>query len=145
MTEETQIIQRPQGLSPLTLAFMGDAVYEVFVRRELIRQSGSMPAHALHERAVELVRCSAQAKAYLFLNDSGLLEETEADVLRRGRNNSSVKCPKNANLMDYRMATGVEALFGYLFLAGKQGRMEELFRMILERASITEEEESRQR
>jgi ribonuclease-3 family protein len=134
MTDEIQSLQRPEILSPLTLAFMGDAVYELFVRRELICQNGSMPAHVLHEKAVELVRCSAQAKAYCFLSDSGLLDETEAAVLRRGRNNSSVKCPKNADLMEYRRATGVEALFGYLFLAGRQERLEELFHRILQEA-----------
>jgi len=140
MTGESQTVQRPEGLSPLTLAFMGDAVYELFVRQELICRNGSMPAHALHEKAVELVRCSSQAKAYHFLAGSGILDEIETAVLRRGRNNSSVKCPKNANLMEYRMATGVEALFGYLFLAGKQERMSELFHKILQEACLTEGE-----
>ena len=59
-------------------------------------------------------------------------KEKEEAVLRRGRNNSSAKCPKNADYMDYRMATGVEALFGYLFLAGEGERLEELFRKILQ-------------
>lgn len=135
---EEAIIQRPGGLNPLTLAFMGDAVYEIIVRRELIRKYGSMPAHTLHEKAVELVRCSAQAKAYHMLTQEGCLTEDESDILRRGRNNSSVKCPKNADLMEYRMATGLEALFGYLFLAGRQERIEELFRRILEAAETPE-------
>ena len=132
MSDEKCSVPRPEGLSPLTLAFMGDAVYEQLVRRELICQSGSMPAHALHNRAVELVRCSAQARAYRYLTGSGILDEKEEAVLRRGRNNSSAKCPKNADYMDYRMATGVEALFGYLFLAGEGERLEELFRKILQ-------------
>ena len=121
---------------------MGDAAYEILVRRELICQNGSMPAHALHEKAVELVRCSSQAKAYRFLADSGILDETEATVMKRGRNNSSVKCPKNADLMEYRMATGIEALFGYLFLSGKQERMEELFRRILQETCLTKGDSS---
>ena len=132
VSDENCSVPRPEGLSPLTLAFMGDAVYEQLVRRELICQSGSMPAHALHNRAVELVRCSAQARAYRYLTGSGILDEKEEAVLRRGRNNSSAKCPKNADYMDYRMATGVEALFGYLFLAGEGERLEELFRKILQ-------------
>ena len=97
VSDEKCSVPRPEGLSPLTLAFMGDAVYEQLVRRELICQSGSMPAHALHNRAVELVRCSAQARAYRYLTGSGILDETEEAVLRRGRNNSSAKCPKNAD------------------------------------------------
>ncbi len=121
-------MEHPQRLSPLTLAFLGDAVYELMVRHYLTMQ-GSMPAHLLHQKAVELVRCSAQAQAYRLLEEH--LHEDELAILKRGRNNSSVKSPKNADPIEYRMATGVEALFGYLFLSGEQKRLEQLFQMIL--------------
>jgi len=131
-------MEHPGRLSPLTLAFMGDAVYELLVRQQLTMQ-GSMPANALHKLAVELVRCSAQARAYRLLEDK--LTEQELAVLKRGRNSSSTKCPKHADPIEYRMATGVEALFGYLFLNGEEKRIRELFRMILaEEAALTEKE-----
>ncbi len=122
-------MDHPGRLSPLTLAFMGDAVYELLVRQQLTMQ-GSMPANALHKLAVEMVRCSAQAKAYRLLEEK--LTEQELAILKRGRNSSSTKCPKNADPIEYRMATGVEALFGYLFLNGEEQRIRELFRLILE-------------
>ena len=122
-------MDHPGRLSPLTLAFMGDAVYELLVRQQLTMQ-GSMPANALHKLAVEMVRCSAQAKAYRLLEEK--LSEQELAILKRGRNSSSTKCPKNADPIEYRMATGVEALFGYLFLNGEEQRIRELFRLILE-------------
>lgn len=122
-------MEHPERLSPLTLAFMGDAVYELLVRQELTMK-GSMPVNALHKLAVELVRCSAQARAYRLLE--GILSEKELAILKRGRNSSSTKCPKHADPIEYRMATGVEALFGYLFLNGEEKRIRELFRLILE-------------
>lgn len=129
-------MEHPGRLSPLTLAFMGDAVYELLVRQQLTMQ-GSMPANALHKLAVELVRCSAQARAYRLLEDK--LTEQELAILKRGRNSSSTKCPKNADPIEYRMATGVEALFGYLFLNGEEKRIRELFRMILAEESASAE------
>ncbi len=115
-------------LSPLTLAFLGDGVYELLVRRTLIERHGSMPANKLHTLTVQLVRASAQAKVYDVLYDK--LSGQEQDILRRGRNANSTKCPKNADPGEYRKATGVEALFGYLYLRGEQGRIEELFERI---------------
>ena len=132
-------MEHPERLSPLTLAFMGDAVYELLVRRQLTIQ-GSMPAHALHQKAVELVRCSAQARAYRLLG--GILTEKELSILKRGRNSSSTKCPKHADPIEYRMATGVEALFGYLFLNGEEKRIQELFRNILEHEESPENQEA---
>ena len=132
----TAQMEHPQQLSPLTLAFMGDAVYELLVRQQLTMQ-GSMPANALHKLAVELVRCSAQARAYRLLE--GVLTEKELAILKRGRNSSSTKCPKNADPIEYRMATGVAALFGYLFLSGDEKRIRELFRMILAEETILTE------
>lgn len=118
-------------MSPLTLAFLGDGVYELFVREYLVSK-GSCPVKKLHSRAVELVRCEAQAKA---LSESlwPLLTEEERAVAMRGRNAHVGHVPKNAEVGDYHAATALEALFGYLYLKGEVNRLRELFTVILEK------------
>lgn len=118
-------------MSPLTLAFLGDGVYELFVREYLVSK-GSCPVKKLHSRAVELVRCEAQAKA---LSESlwPLLTEEERAVAMRGRNAHVGHVPKNAEVGDYHAATALEALFGYLYLKGEVDRLRELFTVILEK------------
>lgn len=116
----------PKGLSPLALAYIGDAVYEMMVRTTVLTD-GNMPVNRLHKRARDMVNAKAQAEFYYRVTDS--LTEEEAAVFRRGRNAKSYTTPKNADLMDYRHATGVEAIFGYLYLAGQMERAVSLFRM----------------
>lgn len=118
-------------MSPLTLAFLGDGVYELFVREYLVSK-GSCPVKKLHSRAVELVRCEAQSEA---LSESlwPLLTEEEQAVALRGRNAHVGHVPKNAEVGDYHAATALEALFGYLYLKGETDRLRELFAVILER------------
>ena len=111
--------------NPLTLAFLGDGVYELLVRNALIRDHGSLPASKLHSLTVQLVRASAQAQVYDTIYET--VSQQEQDILRRGRNSSSTKCPKNADPAEYRKATGVEALFGYLYLKRDEERIRELF------------------
>lgn len=117
----------PKLLSPLTLAFLGDAVFELMVR-ERLAADGSMPANALHRKAVGKVCAGAQAQGYLYLEE--ILTEEEAGILKRGRNAHSATVPKNASPADYRRATGLEALFGYLYLKGELGRLTELYNYI---------------
>ncbi len=124
-------MEKPALLSPLTLAFIGDGVYELLVREHLAAK-GSMPAGKLHKMAVELVRASAQAGLYNKLEEENLLTEQEFAVMKRGRNNNSCHCPKNADPIEYRKATGIEALFGYLYLERQMARLDELFRLALE-------------
>ncbi len=125
----------PKQMSPLTLAFLGDAVYELLMRERIVA-SGSMPPNKLHRRTVELVNASFQARAYDIV--AGTLSEEEADILRRGRNSSGVHPPKNADVQDYRKATGLEALIGYLYLAGDLERIHTLMEMILKELSPAE-------
>lgn len=113
----------PRLLSPLTLAFVGDGVFELLVREQLVAK-GSMPAGKLHKLAVEQVRASAQAACYDALSEA--LSEEEADILRRGRN-ANVRPPKSCTVEDYHKATAIEALFGYLYLCGRRERIAELF------------------
>ena len=113
----------------LSLAFMGDAVYEIMVREHLL-ENGSLQVGKLHKMAVEFVRASFQAKAFDFLETA--VSDEEKAILHRGRNASATHIPKGANAIEYRKATGVEALFGWLYLEGKSERARELFELILE-------------
>ncbi len=119
----------PRALSPLTLAYIGDAVYELLVRT-VVLSDGNAPVNRLHKKARDIVNAKAQAEFYHRIADR--LTEEEAAVFRRGRNAKSYTMPKNANVMDYRHATGVEAVFGYLYLAGEMERAIALFRAGME-------------
>ena len=115
--------------SPQALAFLGDAVYEILVRERIVHRA-NMPVNKLHLQAVEQVRASYQSKAYAVVEP--VLTEEELAALKRGRNISSIKPPKNGTMQDYRRATGLECLFGYLYLKGEIQRIKELFLMIEE-------------
>lgn len=117
-------------MSPLTLAFLGDGVYELFVRELLVSQ-GNCPVKKLHGAKVELVRCEFQARVgreVLF----PLFTEEEQAVYLRGRNAHVGHVPKNAQVSDYHGATALEAVFGYLYLKGSLDRLREFFTLILE-------------
>lgn len=121
-------IAEAKQMSPLTLAFLGDAVFELYVR-EKVTALGSMPVQQLHGKSVRYVCARAQAKAVGILD--GILTEEELQVLKRGRNTHS-HVPKNASPADYRMATGLEALFGFLYITENHARARELFSTIWE-------------
>ena len=129
MLEITEKKIEGNALNGLSLAFIGDAVYEIMVREHLLR-NGSLQIGKLHKMAVEMVRASFQASVFDFLEP--LLTEEENSILHRGRNASATHIPKNANAIEYRKATGVESLFGWLYLEQKNERLRELFEMILE-------------
>lgn len=122
--------KHPDGgsLNGLSLAFIGDAVYELLVREYLL-QNGSMPIGKLHSLAVKFVKASAQAHFYDVVEP--VLDEAELSILHRGRNASSSHVPKSANAIEYRKATGVESLFGWLYFNGNQVRIRELFDLVL--------------
>lgn len=113
--------------SPNVLAFYGDCVYELLVRRDVVLR-GNTSAGKLHDLAVEQVRASYQSKAVEVIEP--LLNERETDILRRGRNAGGISVPKSAKPSEYRRATALEALFGYLSLSGQDERVEELFSAI---------------
>ena len=115
--------------SPLTLAFMGDAVFELRARTLVVTQSNTAP-EKLQKRTTRLVKAEAQAAMGHGLWDE--LTEEEQSVYRRGRNAQSYTHAKNASVSDYRHATGLEALFGYLYLTGRQERMRELMKRCVE-------------
>lgn len=102
-------------LNPLKLAFLGDAVFEVYVRTYLLTHYVMTP-HEMSKKAITYVKASAQA--YVIKNLMPYLEEDEVTMVKRGRNQKSGSVPKNAALTDYRYATGFESLMGYLYLQG---------------------------
>lgn len=117
----------PSQMSSASLAFIGDAVFSLMVRERLCC-THRLPAGKLHLRAVHAVRCEGQARAAELFMDS--LSEEERAVYLRGRNSHNSHVPKNASIADYRSATGVEALFGYLYLKGDLERLRELFAFV---------------
>lgn len=106
-------------LPALTLAYIGDTIYDLFVRTVVICL-GARPVRDLHVQASAYVNAGAQAQAARVLMDS--LTPEELAVFKRGRNAKSHTIPKNANVSDYRAATGLEAVLGYLYLSGQEGR-----------------------
>lgn len=118
---------KPNELSPLTLAFIGDTVFDLLVRESLICQA-NRPANDLHNLAVQKVKASAQAGFVEKLLPH--LTEKEISVYKRGRNAKSGHLPKNASQSDYHMATGFESLIGYLYLSDEIERIKELFYII---------------
>ena len=119
--------------SPPALAFLGDAVYEQLVREKLIL-SANMPAGKLHKLAVKYVCCEYQSAAVERIKDK--LTEDELAVYKRGRNSDGITPPKHSSAAEYRRATGLECLFGYLSLLGNDERIREIFGMIWETRSI---------
>lgn len=115
----------PKLLSPLALAFVGDGVYDLFVREKLVCEA-NRPVKKLNEEKVAIVRCSSQARLVEKLMP--ILTEEELDVLKRGRNAHTQHIPKNATSADYHSATALEALLGYLYLAGRIERIRELLK-----------------
>lgn len=115
--------------SPLALAYLGDGVYELYVRSHVLRQ-GNCQNHKLHEKAKDFVSCAAQERFLNLLMPE--LTESEQEIVRRGRNAKSHSKPRNADYGTYHAATGFEALWGYLYLAGQEERLAHLFARILE-------------
>lgn len=110
--------------SPLTLAFLGDAVYSLLVR-DMLTSKTNKPAGALHKESITLVNAASQAAAARRILP--LLSQEELAVFKRGRNAHSAHSPKNQSSADYRCATGLEALYGYLFLCKNGERISYLF------------------
>ena len=118
-----------QGISNLGLAHLGDGVFELMVRSWLCLH-GKATSKGLHRATVRYVAAPAQARAVEKILP--LLEEAEQDVFRRGRNTSPHSVPQNASRADYQAATGLEALFGWLWLQGRTDRLNELFAVMME-------------
>ncbi|MFA6309536.1 MAG: ribonuclease III domain-containing protein [Clostridia bacterium] len=112
-------------LSPLVLAYIGDSVYEVLVRTYMVSENGQLSVNKLHRNSIGFVKAHAQSETVHRLMD--LLNEDELNIVRRGRNSKSGTVPKNADLTEYKYATGFEALIGYLYLKKDFNRLTEVF------------------
>ena len=119
-----------RSFSPLTLAYIGDAVYEVYIRKYVL---GDAPAgvNRMNRRVIRYVCADGQAKIAKELI-KGFLSEDEIKLLKRGRNNTKTPKPRGSSPVDYKMATGFEALIGYLHLNGNVKRLEEIIRESIE-------------
>ncbi len=111
-------------ISPLTLAFIGDGVYDLLVREKLVCEA-NRPVGSLNAEKISIVNCAAQAQAMKSLTE--FLTEEELSVYKRGKNAHAMTVPKNARKTDYHCATGLEALFGYLYLKGEIDRLRAIF------------------
>lgn len=115
--KEEQVLQ----MKPLVLAYIGDCVYELYTRSRLI-EGPYRDVSDLHKKAIHFVNAAAQANIIRTLSDE--LTEVEANVVRRARNTHTNTFPKNADITDYHMATGFEALIGYLHLTEQKERLD---------------------
>ena len=113
-------------LSPLVLAYAGDTVYELYVRT-LIISKGNAPVHKLHKLSVSYVKAKAQSDVIHRINER--LTVDEQDIVRRGRNAKSGTIPKNADVTEYKYATGFESLLGYLYLKKEYKRLMEILHL----------------
>jgi len=114
------------SFSPLSLAYIGDAVYEVYIRSHVMN-NGNMQVNKLHREATRYV--SANAQSNIIHQIMEFLTEEEVSVFKRGRNAHSYTSAKNADIVAYRHATGFEALIGYLFISKKYDRIDEIIKM----------------
>lgn len=115
------------GLSPLVLAYIGDAVYEIFIRTEMLARSPYKSVHQLHVMSTSYVKAHAQSETAHKIQP--VLTDEEFTILKRGRNSKSGFVPKNADVVEYREATGFEALIGYLYLTGNKPRLDEILNL----------------
>ncbi len=130
--EELFKIDRPEEeinlLSPLTWAYIGDAIFELYVRTNLVNKTNLKP-HKLHIEAINYVKAKAQAEFLQKIEE--ILTDEEKDIVRRGRNTKNHHLPKNSNVQEYMHATAFEALIGYLYLTKRYKRLEEILKLVL--------------
>lgn len=122
-----------QSMPTLNLAFIGDGVYDLLVREYLVKNS-SAHVGELNQRKVKMVNCKSQAEFVKLILPE--LTEEETEVYKRGRNTKVHSASKHSTLSDYHAATGMEALFGWLYLKGSHDRINELFTLIIEKGSL---------
>jgi ribonuclease-3 family protein len=122
-------INQVKLLSPLVWAYVGDSVYELFIRTKLIEKSNAKP-HKLHIEAIKYVKAKSQADILKKIDEK--LTEEEKDIVRRGRNTENHHVAKNSNVADYSQSTAFEALIGYLYLTKQDKRLEQILNMCID-------------
>ena len=129
LIERKKDIEEVKLMPPLVWAYVGDAVYELYIRTNLVNNTKLNP-HKLHVEAIKYVKAQAQAKILETITE--ILTEEEKDIVRRGRNAQNQHLPKNANLDEYSHATAFEALIGYLYLTKQDERLNEILEKTFE-------------
>ena len=139
LEEKEELIQRKKEIeevrqmSPLVWAYIGDSIYELYVRMHLV-QSTKLKPHYLHIKAIQYVKAGAQAE--ILKNIEELLTEEEKEIVRRGRNTENHHLPKNASSTEYRYSTALEALIGYLYLTKQDERLKEILKSCIENGKM---------
>lgn len=126
--ERKRSIEEVSLMKPLVWAYIGDNVYELFIRMKLVNSTNLDP-HRLHIETIKYVKAKAQAETLKKIHD--FLTEKEKDIVRRGRNAEAHHLPKNAELVDYKYATAFEALIGYLYLSKQDKRLKDILNMCI--------------
>lgn len=135
MQEEQELIERKKELeeirqmSPLVWAYIGDNIYELYIRMYLVQNTKLKP-HYLHVKAIQYVKAGAQAEILKYIEK--YLTQEEKEIIRRGRNAENHHLPKNASNTEYRYATALEALVGYLYLTKQDVRLKEILKLCTE-------------
>ena len=128
--KDINLINKYLELNPLALAYLGDSVYEVYIRRYLI-DKGITKVNDLTKSAKDYVSAKSQSKILNKLIDTNFLTEDELEIVRRGRNSKSHKAPKNTDIITYKYATGFECLIGYLYLQNNNDRIKLIMKEII--------------
>ena len=136
-TDKKLTQEEARRMNSLSLAYIGDAVYEVMVREFLVINNTTLSAHKLHMKAIAYVRANAQSSFIREIEE--YLTEEEIQVFKKGRNTKSFTMPKNASVSDYRIATGFEALIGYLYITGQIDRLQMVMDIIFNSKNISKE------
>lgn len=118
------------NINSLSLAYLGDAVYELYIRSYLLNK-GNIKVKELQMMAVNYVSANAQSNFLDKMFENGFLTEEETDIIKRARNHKSHKSPKNTDIITYKKATGLEALIGYLYIKNNKMRIEEIMNYIV--------------
>lgn len=126
-------------INVITLAYLGDSIYEVYVREYLINK-GIAKVEDLQREAVKYVSAKSQSRILSYLMDNNLLTDNELDIIKRGRNYKRSSHPKNTDIITYKMSSGFEAMIGYLYLSNNKDRLDEIMNYIL--GGIYEKENS---
>lgn len=118
-----------KNINVLTLAYLGDAIYEIYIREHLINK-GIVKVNDLQKNAIKYVSAKGQANFLKYFIDNNVLNDDELEIVFRARNHKGTRHPKNTDIITYKYATALEALFGYLYLKNKLERIEELMNFI---------------
>ena len=117
-------------INVITLAYIGDAVYEVYVREYLIK-NGIAKVEELQKESIKYVSAKSQCKILSYLMDNNILTDIELDIVKRGRNYKRASHPKNTDIITYKMSSGFEAMIGYLYLNNEKDRLNKIMNYIL--------------